>query len=413
MSHAPMRTLTNLLLASTLGLGLSSEALAQEAGPTGADHLHPATPVAEAHSVAVTAPTSWADDISFGVFVDAYGALRSDNNAARIPPGGPSSPVGYAHEAYVQADGFALAFAGADLSYAGEQFGATVSMRFGPGVNRFYGGDTGAFGTDNITQGYVTWKPIDKLKLDLGQFYTLFGAEVAESWRNMNYSRGGLYYAMQPFWHTGLKANYAFNDKFALNAMVVNGTNTAFEGNKSPSVGVQALVTPFEALSLAAGFMAPLNPRDDDEETGVTRQFENFFDLVATVKVGDLTVVNNFDLNLYTNKGADGENWWGVSIAPGYALTPWMGVAGRFEYLSDSANSVFGMSNSLGTPVADSSLMTFTGTLDFKPVPNSSALVLRPEFRYEQASDNYFLDGDNKPTDGFWTAMLGAVVTSM
>ncbi len=190
MSHAPIRSLLNVLLVGSLSFGLSNLALAQTAEEA---------PVIAAPSE----EASWTDDIKLGVFVDAYGALRSDNNDARAPAegSGQGSPAGYPHEAYVQASGFALAFAGADLAYAGEQFGATISLRFGPGVNRFYGGNTSDLGINNITQAYLTWKPVDKLTLDLGQFGTLYGAEVAESWRNVNYSRGGLYYAMQPFWH--------------------------------------------------------------------------------------------------------------------------------------------------------------------------------------------------------------------
>lgn len=422
MSHAPIRTLTNVLLAGSLGLGLSSIALAQEAEAEHGPHMPPA-PEAAGKAVAVESEPSWTDNIAIGAFVDAYGALRSDNNEPRAGvPAGPGiplqqgSPTGYAHEAYVQADGFALAFAGADVGYSGDAFGATMSLRFGPGVNRFFGADQGPFGTSNITQAYLTWKPVDKLTLDLGQFYTLFGAEVAESWRNVNYSRGGLYYAMQPFWHTGLKANYAITDKIGVNAMIVNGVNSSFEGNKSPTVGVQVVATPIDELFIAAGFMGGLHPRDGDDETSATKNFENFFDVVATLTLGDFKLVNNFDLNLYRPKGVkDGENWWGISVAPAYSITNWMGVAGRVEYLSDSANAIFAMKtdDTLATNAKDANLITLTATLDFKPVPNSSALVLRPEFRYEKASDKYFADGDNKPTDGFWTAMLGAVVTSM
>lgn len=388
------------LLASGLELGLSNPALAQ----------------------APKAP-SWHHDLTIGAFVDAYGALRSDNNQARpAATPGPGiapqqgSPAGYPHEAYVQADGFALAFAGADIAYAGDTFGATLSLRLGPGVNRFYGADQGPFGTNHLTQAYVTWKPVDHLTLDLGQFYTLFGAEVAESFRNVNYSRGALYYAMQPFWHTGLKANYTINDKLAFNAMVVNGVNSTFEGNKSPTLGVQALVAPIDALLLAVGFMGALHPRDGDDETSATKNFENFFDVIATLTLGDFKLVNNFDLNLYRQRGAkDSENWWGVSVAPAYAITTWVGIGARVEYLSDSANAVFGMkTDETGAANAKAAnLMTLTGTLDFKPLPNSGALVLRPELRYEHASDEYFLDGNNELTRGFWTAMLGAVVTSM
>jgi len=239
---------------------------------------------------------------------------------------------------------------------------------------------------------------------------------VAESWRNMNYSRGGLYYAMQPFWHTGLRANYVINDKLALNAMVVNGVNTAFEGNKAPTLGVQAVITPNDNLFVAAGYMTGLTPRDGDDETSPTKNFQDFFDVVATVTVGNFKVVTNADLNIYRQKGVkDRYNWWGISVAPGYTFTNWLGVAGRVEYLQDSKNQVFAMAkDKAGTGFADKvHVLTMTGTLDIKPVPNMSVLIIRPEFRYEVASDYTYKNHDNQLTKNFYQAVLGVVVTSM
>ena len=377
----------------------------------------------------------WYDDIKLGAFVDAYGAVRSDSNSQHnttatdsdgnrldpnnVPPGvaNPGVVGPYGHDAYVEASGFALAFAGVDVAYSGEQLGATISLRFGPGVNRFYGGDQGQFGLDNVTQAYATWKPFEKLTLDLGQFYTLYGAEVAESWRNMNYSRGGLYYAMQPFWHTGLRANYVVNDKLALNALVVNGVNTAFEGNKAPSLGLQAIITPAQGLTLAVGYLTGLAPRDGDDEVMVTKNFQDFADFVGTYTREDFKVVVNADFNSYRKlPDTKRENWWGVSVAPGYSFTNWFGAAVRVEYLSDSANSQLYMATKSGMYDAKQVHMTtLTGTLDFKPVANVVNLILRPEFRYELASDkNYYKWGGDAPTaKQFWSAHLGAVVTTM
>jgi hypothetical protein len=381
---------------------------------------------------------SWADSLSIGAFVDAYGAIRSDNNGnhgataansqndANSAKGvvNPGVVGAFGHDAYVQASGFALAFAGVDVSYSGDQFGATISLRFGPGVNRFYGADQGPFGIDNVTQAYLTWKPTERLTLDLGQFYTLFGAEVAESWRNQNYSRGALYYAMQPFWHTGLRANYKFSDSFAVNAMVVNGVNTAFEGGKSPTLGLQLVLTPIEQWSLIAGYMTGLHPRTGDDETIPTKNFQDFIDVVSTVTLGDLKIVMNADINSYRPKGfGDREQWWGVSFAPGYAFTDWIGAAARVEYLVDSANAALGMGGArlpnydaaMGAvgPGEKVHLTTLTGTLDLRPSGSKGWLILRPEFRYEMASADDFTNHDGKSTKNFWSAHLGAVVTSM
>jgi hypothetical protein len=405
MTRSKFSSLQALLLTGSVSIGMSGLAEAQEAKEE------------EKTAEVSVNKKSWTDDFTVGMFVDAYGALRSDRNShGSGPVTAGAATAGYYHEAYTQAEGFALAFAGADLAYSGEKFGATVSLRFGPGVKRFYAADNGPLGLDYITQAYATWKPVKDLTLDFGQFYTIYGAEVAESWRNMNYSRGGLYYAMQPFWHTGLRANYKINDVLSLNGLVVNAVNTAYENNKSPSLGIQALVTPTDGVLLALGYLAPVNPRAGGEENSTLSAFgafEHFMDFVGTATVGDFKLVTNADLNLYKAKGATSyENWWGVSVAPGYSFTNWFGCAARVEYLSDSANT-WSMTTKSGDLAGKAKLTTLTGTLDFKPVPNSAAVVLRPEFRYELASSDYFQDNDNAPSKKFWSAHLGVVVTSM
>jgi hypothetical protein len=202
--------------------------------------------------------------------------------------------------------------------------------------------------------------------------------------------------------------------------MLVNGVNSAFEGNKSPSVGVQALITPIPELFLALGYLGGLHPRSGDDETAVTKNFQDFFDFVATYTKGGFKGVFNADFNSYRAKGTGkNENWWGVSFAPGYSFTNWFGAAVRAEYLSDSANSQLFMATKSGLFDAKKVHMTtLTATLDFKPVANLVNLILRPEFRYEIASDANFHTWKQNDTavansKHFWSAHLGAVVTTM
>ena len=396
---------------------------AAEPAPVVVAEVEPAEAAEAAAEEEEEAP--WYSDFSLGGFVDAYGSIRSDSNRKRpAPPAGTALLGQYPHEAYVTGEGFSLAFAGIDAAYSGDKFGATISLRFGPGVNRFYFADNGPLNIDNITQAFATYKPTDKLTFDFGQFSTLYGAEVTESWRNVNYSRGALYYAMQPFWHTGLRAAYKVTDSFQLNGMVVNGVNNIFETNKSPSLGVQAIITASDNFTLAAGYLGALNPRDTNE------LFQNFFDVVATVTAGGFKLVGNFDYNAYKLSGGDRENWCGISAAPAYAFNAYFVIGLRGEYLSDSANALFGMVDK-NTPAVlpddavegdypsipalggQTGLTTLTATLDIKPVPGSSALVIRPEFRYEISSDDYYRDGHGDLTDKFWTLALGVVVTSL
>jgi hypothetical protein len=361
------------------------------------------------------AAAPWYDAFTISGYVDAYAAFRSDKNnrplSAPIPLGG------YYHEGYVQANGFALALAGVDAVYSGEKLGATISLRFGPAFTRFYAANKSNIGIENLAQAFVTYKPVEALTLDLGQFGTIYGAEVLESWKNVNYSRGALYYAMQPFWHTGLRANIKVADSFAINAMLVNGVNNAFEDNKSPSLGLQAVITASDVLSLAVGYLGAFNQTPTSDyvaHVGGAGLFRNFFDLVATVTTGGFKLVVNADLNLYKPEaGAKGENWWGISVAPAYAFNDVFGIGARFEYLSDSANLWAMTTDKAGeTPADKASLTTITATLDIKPISGVANLVLRPEFRYEIASNYYFFDKKDELAKGFWTVMLGAAVST-
>ena len=54
---------------------------------------------------------------------------------------------------------------------------------------------------------------MDGLTIDVGLFDTIYGAEVADSWVNFNYTRSPLNYLMQPFYHLGVRATYEVSDR--------------------------------------------------------------------------------------------------------------------------------------------------------------------------------------------------------
>ena len=76
------------------------------------------------------------------------------------------------------------------------------------------------FGTSPsiLKEAYVSYlAPVGKgLQVDFGKFVTPMGAEVIESKDNWNYSRSILFGYAIPFYHFGVRAKYAFNDKYSL-----------------------------------------------------------------------------------------------------------------------------------------------------------------------------------------------------
>lgn len=349
----------------------------------------------------------WYDDISLGAFADAFYSV--DWHMPSNPQAWTTGAAGdIPHRAYDYTNGFGLAFAGLDVAYNGEKVGATLSLRYGAGAVRLIGNDNPVLST--IAQAFVTWTPNDKLTFDLGQFGTIYGAEVAENWQNMNYTRGALYYLMQPFYHTGLRAAYQVNDTFGLTALVVNGTNLnglggfGEDGNHSPHLGLQATITPSDALNLAVGWyggaggsgFGPNAPDDDGN-------WEHFFDVVVNGSVGKLSYIGNFDFYVIPDAGAgDAAFYWGIMGGLAYSLTDTFGVAGRLEYLDDpKGRYISGMYDGL---------FTATATLDYKPVKNLAIRLdaIRIEKAFGAGADIYATK-DGASSVGI-TSTLGVVV---
>jgi hypothetical protein len=306
----------------------------------------------------------WYDDISIGAFADAFYLV--DWNMPANPQAWGDAP----HRAYDYTNGFGLAFAGLDVAYKGEKVGATMSLRYGAGAARLIGNSNSVLST--VSQAFVTWTPSDKLTFDLGTFGTIYGAEVAENWQNINYTRGALYFLMQPFYHTGLRASYQVSDTVGLTALVVNGTNLnglvdgfGEDGNQSPHLGLQLTLAPMDAFNMAVGWyggsagsgFGPNHFREDGN-------WEHFFDVVATGELGKLSYVGNFDF--YVIPDGDGAGnaayYWGISAGAAYALTDTFGLAGRLEYLDDPKSQYISG--------AYDGLLTATATLQYKPSKN-------------------------------------------
>jgi hypothetical protein len=386
-----------------LTLLLSSLAHAQDAAPPPAEEAEPAAPT-----------------VNLALFADTYVSYNSSQSGSAVPyhraydnntpydpnakfpssvgPDGEVIPGGFGAR-----NGFGLSVVGLDASFDTGTVGVTAFLRFGPSVPIFYLNDFGVAGLDSILGGYVTVKPVPELVIDAGYFGTIYGAEVLENYINFNYTRGALYYAMQPFYHFGAKAAYTLSDTVTVRAMVVNGANDIVDENDAPAFGLQLALNDLGGVfDLAVGGFYETG---DDSTWGI----ETFFDTVATLTLGDLTVLANFDYNI--NRGADGADdlsYWGVMGTVAYSLTPEVGLALRGEYLSDADNALWRRIDG-ATIDPDFNLVTLTGTIDYKPFDH---IILRPEFRYETAADAIYADSDGAPTDSWYTAVLGLIATT-
>lgn len=352
--------------------------------------------------------SSWLDNLSFRVFADAYVAAHWT-----LPNGFEGDQSGIiGHRAYDIYGGPSLAFAGLDLRYAPDPLGAAIDLRFGTAVPRLLGSFSGLpEGMQFLKQAYVSWRPVENFQIDFGQFDTIYGAEVSESWLNPNYSRGSLYNVVQPFYHMGFRASWAVIPELTLTAIAVNGWNNVSDNNDGKSAGIQASLA-LGDFSMAIGYMtgpeqldcnAVPGPDEDpiagcatpDDVGGSDGRFRHLVDLILRYSVGDLALVANGDVTVEDFGSAGYTTIAGGMLGAQYRIIPELALALRGEvlYFEDT----------------DETLTTGTFTIDVQPDPH---LVFRLDNRLDVSSYDQFVDNDGQASDIAFSTILGVVAHS-
>jgi hypothetical protein len=351
--------------------------------------------------------------MSFMAFVDANYAYSTQRS-------GSAQPVHRAYETntgdFATHNGFNLSWFGVDVGYeTGDIWesgtvGATGSLRFGSAVPVYMAGNQTDLGIENLTQAYATWKPNPCWTLDFGQFNTIYGGEVTESWKNLNYTRGGLYYLMQPFFHTGMRASYTLNEDLTFTGLVVNGVNNTVDTNGSPSVGLQ-IAHSGEKHLVSAGYLGALGPKSDHGN------FDNFFDVVGALYLDKFTLMLNADLAFSLFRAIDTDaagriirvidtpTYGGVALTAGYQFTPQFGAAIRGEFLQDTHNRLYQFRRDKRV-----NLTTATLTLDAKPVEGADNFIIRWDNRLEVSNHDIFATKKGAETEKYFESIVGVVV---
>jgi len=388
---------------------------------------------------------SWYDSIEFSAFADAYASV---NYNFPKPQYGKN-----ALRAHDSTNGFALSWVGVNASYPADPVGGTISLRFGPTarqVGACLADDKShcdsAEGLENVKQAFGSWKPggADSLfTLDIGKFDTPYGAEVAESHLNMNYTRSMLYVS-QPVTHTGLRGSFAISDLFDFKLLAVNGWNNSIDNNVGKTFGAQANFhftnsDDADLVGISVGYLG--GPEHDDilvvhcepgtqfsensptcvsapsvttESSGTldrassnTEGWRHLVDLVVTANpIERLRLVLNADFGLDNYRASsnsstfDSSSYYGVLVGARVGIVDQFGVAGRFEYFHDS----HGFINSHADYEQD--LVGGTVTLDFLP---ADFLTIRLDNRLDWSSRQIFDKAIRDRVGSQFTTTLGVV----
>jgi hypothetical protein len=404
----------------------------------------PDLPPAEGYS---DGSDAWYDAIEFSAFVDAYASVNYNF---------PKPQFGRnLLRQFDSSNGFALSWVGLNLSYPAEPVGATISLRFGPTANAIAGSCLSednsncdsAHSLENVKQAFASWKPggADSMfQLDFGKFDTPYGAEVAESQLNLNYTRG-LLFASQPLFHTGLRANFAISDAFDFKILAVNGWNNTIDNNVGKSLGAQFNfhlkgAEDQDLLSASLGYMGGPE-RDDtkkvhceagtafdlntatctaasstraasdnyvDRATANTKGLRHLIDLVVAANpIERLRLVLNADYGVESVRDANdlskfnSADYFGVMLAARVAIIDEFGIAARGEYFRDNGGFLVKERQDVHKDLAGGTL-----TLDYLP---SEYLTIRLDNRLDWASHEIFTSSIRDPKGTQFTTTLGVV----
>ncbi|MCB0588254.1 MAG: outer membrane beta-barrel protein, partial [Phaeodactylibacter sp.] len=89
-----------------------------------------------------------------------------------------------------------------------------------------------------IKQLYVTYSPADWVTLTLGNFGTHVGYEIIDAPGNINYSTSYMF-SNGPFYHTGLKADFALSENFGAMIGLFDDTDSKIDFTPGKHVGAQ------------------------------------------------------------------------------------------------------------------------------------------------------------------------------
>ena len=280
---------------------------------------------------------------------------------------------------------------------ANSRIGGRVDLDFGTSADLVAAFEPDpAYGSDgpeifrNLQQAYISVMASDKVTIEAGKFVTPHGAEVIESQGNMNYSRGVLFGYAIPFYHAGVRVAVAASEQLTLTGYVVNGWNNVSDNNRDKTFIAAAAFMPTSQLTWYGNFMAGKEADfDGNGEQDMVWMFDTTLSFAATEM---LTLMANFDYGSAADAdpvtAGDPATFWGIATYARLQAQEDWALAGRVEYIDDSAD---------GWMFIGEKAQTFTLTSDHSIFED---LIARIEVRVDKTDSDQFVneDGDLKNT---------------
>ena len=268
-----------------------------------------------------------------------------------------------------------LGMASIKIDHNKGNFAGTLDLGLGKRAQEFSYNDNGV--AQAIKQAYLSYAPMNGLKITVGKWATHIGYELLDAYSNRNYSMSyGFSYG--PFFHTGIRADIALGGKSAM--MIGFAQPTDFVSADSPD---KMLIAQFSTSSKDDQLKAFLNYQGGKDKS----QFDLVLNGVVNSQLGinyDGTIAN-----------ISGNNWTSNAVYVNYDPSSKFGFTLRSEYFNDTKNAV-----GVGTSIFQN---TLSANIHF------SKLTLIPEIRFDNAKDKIFFNSNNNLNQYAGNFLIAAV----
>jgi hypothetical protein len=377
--------------------------------------------------------------LSISGYLDSYYFTNFNNPSSRDNMG--QSGVGRGFDRRV--DQFQLGMVQTVFKYTNKKSEAIIDLAFGPSAQYGNYGNVPVsapaygykVGNDvqsalMIKQAYFKYNATDKLSFIAGQFGTHIGYEYIDAPLNFFYSINHTFNSGIPFYHTGLKSTYVFNDKISLMLGVVNGFDYVHDNNRSKGLIGQLSLAPVKGLSIYFNYINSNEANADSLGNTPTGNF-TVYDLNGGYQATEKLFIGYWFMygsqhgtlgSPGTFVPADGDvdkvkTWGGANLYLIYALTDIFSLGFRGEYF-DNTSGARGLRNvDVNKQQVGASVNTYTLTGTFTLADGH--LLLKPELRTDvfnkldgtgSEKSQQFLDSKGEYTNNSQTTLGMAAI---
>ncbi len=279
-----------------------------------------------------------------------------------------------------------LGMISAKADYTKGNFYATVDLGFGKRAEEFSYNDKGILA--NLKQAYISYSISDRFRLSAGKWATHVGYELLDAPLNRNYSMSyGFSYG--PFFHTGVKADFAVNSKSGLMFGIANPTDNL------------NAISPYKVIigQYSNKFFKDKTVLYINYQGGKTGDESNYnqWDLVLTNTLTDQLAIN-YDGTVFMNKVAGKKSIWkSNAFYVNYDPNKKIGFTYRSEFFYDK--------NAISAGAFATNIFANTLSLNYK----IHKLTILPELRIESAKDPIYLNKEGNAANKSASFILAAI----